>query len=128
MKSPCLPAACAELATATSAVAMPQAESVRKRSEICRKLHTAWADHRSATSEPGEVARRGACMSLGRAAANREVKNGAQHQPRAADREGDGGDVAFELGRVDISTAIRRAHVARALRLQVLFALHCQYA
>src|ERR1044071_7048466 len=106
MNSPCLPAACAEPEAATSAVAIAQAASFRKRSKISGKLHTARAYHRSAPSEPGEVARSRACVSLGRAAANREVENGAQHQARAADCERDGGDVAFELGRVDISTGI----------------------
>src|SRR6185369_4950112 len=128
MNSPCLPAARAEPATATSAVAIPNAASFRKRSEVSGKLHTAWTNHRSAAREPGEVSRRRAGVSFGRAASNREVQNGAQHQARAADCERDGGDIAFELGRVDVAAAIGRASVALALPFEVLLALHGEHA
>src|SRR4051812_26059672 len=115
MNSPCLPAARAEPATATSATAQATAAQVRTGSEVSSQLDTARTDHRSAALQARETARRSAGVCLGRVAANREVKDGAKHQAGATDRKSNGRDRAFLLGRVDGSFAARRAAVVRAL-------------
>src|SRR6478752_9910722 len=124
MNSPCLPAARAEPAAASSAAVMAPAASFRTRSEIGGELHTAWTNHRSAALKTGETTGGRAGVSLGRPAANRKIKNGAEHQARSAHRKADSGDIAFLFGRIDVPTAARRAAIALTGPVEIVLGVH----
>src|SRR3954465_12126348 len=104
MKSPCLPVACPARAQSSREIAskVPPPRRARRPepqdSEISGKLEATRADRGSSVTQARAASRRGAGMRLCRAAAEREVQHGAEHEPRATHRKSDGRDVAIALG------------------------------